>query len=46
MIVLCLPEMLVLRRVVRWPLLGIFAAYLAVPFVLVGVLFNGLRSVI
>ncbi|MGQ9860676.1 MAG: permease [Thiobacillaceae bacterium] len=43
---LSLPEMLILRRVARWPMLGIFAAYLAVSFVLVGVLFNGLRSVI
>lgn len=45
-IALSLPEMLILRRVARWPLLGIFAAYLAASFVLVGVLFNGLRSVI
>jgi len=44
-IALSLPEMLILRRVVQWPLLGIFAAYLAVSFVLVGVLFNALRSV-
>lgn len=44
-IALSLPEMLILRRVAQWPLLGIFAAYLAVAFVLVGVLFNSLRSV-
>jgi uncharacterized membrane protein YraQ (UPF0718 family) len=44
-IALSLPEMLILRRVVQWPLLGIFAGYLAVSFVLVGVLFNALRSV-
>ena len=45
-IALSLPEMLILRKVVKWPLLGIFAAYLATAFVLVGVLFNALRSVI
>lgn len=44
-IALSLPEMLILRRVVQWPLLGIFAGYLTVSFVLVGVLFNALRSV-
>jgi len=45
-IALSLPEMLILRKVVKWPLLGIFAAYLATAFVLVGVLFNALRPVI
>jgi uncharacterized membrane protein YraQ (UPF0718 family) len=40
---LSLPEMLILRKVAKWPLLGYFAAYLAVAFVLVGVLFNNLR---
>jgi uncharacterized protein len=45
-IALSLPEMLILRKVVKWPLLGIFAAYLATAFVLVGVLFNALRFVI
>jgi len=43
-IALSLPEMLILRKVAKWPLLGIFAAYLATAFVLVGVLFNALRS--
>jgi uncharacterized membrane protein YraQ (UPF0718 family) len=43
-IALSLPEMLILRKVVKWPLLGLFAAYLATAFVLVGVLFNALRS--
>jgi len=43
-IALSLPEMLILRKVVKWPLLGLFAAYLALSFVLVGVLFNSLRS--
>jgi PAS domain S-box-containing protein len=45
-IALSLPEMLILRKVVKWPLLGIFAAYLAVSFILVGVLFNSLRSIL
>jgi uncharacterized membrane protein YraQ (UPF0718 family) len=45
-IALSLPEMLILRKVVKWPLLGIFAAYLATAFVLVGVLFNALRTVL
>ncbi|KAF0097935.1 MAG: putative permease [bacterium] len=45
-VALSLPEMLILRKVVKWPLLGIFAAYLAVSFVLVGVTFNALRSVL
>ncbi len=39
---LSLPEMLILRKVVRWPLLGVFAGYLAISFVLVGTLFNAL----
>jgi len=43
-IALSLPEMLILRKVVKWPLLGLFAGYLATAFVLVGVLFNALRS--
>lgn len=42
-IALSLPEMLILRKVVKWPLLGIFATYLATAFVLVGVLFNTVR---
>ncbi len=43
-VALSLPEMLILRKVVKWPLLGLFAAYLATAFVGVGVLFNALRS--
>jgi hypothetical protein len=43
---LSLPEMLILRKVVRWPFLGIFAGYLAMAFVIVGVLFNSLRGVL
>ena len=45
-IALSLPEMLILRKVVKWQLLGLFAAYLATAFVLVGVLFNALRTVL
>jgi len=43
---LSLPEMLILRKVVKWPLLGAFAGYLATAFVIVGVLFNSLRNVL
>lgn len=39
---LSLPEMLILRKVVKWPLLGVFAGYLATAFVVVGVVFNAL----
>jgi uncharacterized membrane protein YraQ (UPF0718 family) len=45
-VALSLPEMLILRKVVKWQLLGIFAAYLATAFVFVGVLFNALRTVL
>jgi len=37
---LSLPEMIILRKVVRWPLLGLFAAYLTLAFIGVGLLFN------
>ncbi len=37
---LSLPEMLILRKVIRWPALALFAAVLAVSFVLVGWGFN------
>ena len=43
---LSLPEMLILRKVVKWPLLGVFAGYLATAFVVVGMLFNSLRGVV
>ncbi len=45
-VALSLPEMLILRKVAKWPLLGLFAGYLATAFVLVGVVFNALRSVL
>ncbi len=37
---LSLPEMLILRKVIRWPALAIYAAVLAVAFTLVGWAFN------
>jgi len=43
---LSLPEMLILRKVVKWPFLGLFAGYLATAFVIVGLFFNSLRSVL
>ena len=39
---LSLPEMLILRKVIRWPALGLFAGVLAVAFTLVGWIFNAL----
>jgi uncharacterized membrane protein YraQ (UPF0718 family) len=43
-VALSAPEMLILRKVVKWPLLGVFAGYLAFAFVCVGMLFNSLRG--
>lgn len=43
-IALSLPEMLILRKVVKWPLLGVFSTYLTISFVLVGIFFNSLAS--
>ncbi|WP_372522055.1 permease [Sulfuricaulis sp.] len=43
---LSLPEMMILRKVVKWPLLGAFTGYLATAFVIVGLLFNSLRGVV
>ncbi|MDD3448420.1 MAG: permease, partial [Gammaproteobacteria bacterium] len=37
---LSLPEMLILRKVVKWPALALFAGVLAVAFTLVGWGFN------
>jgi uncharacterized membrane protein YraQ (UPF0718 family) len=45
-VALSAPEMLILRKVVKWPLLALFAGYLTTAFVIVGVLFNGLRGVL
>ncbi len=43
---LSVPEMLILRKVVRWPALGLFCAVLTGAFILVGFGFNGLNSVV
>ena len=43
---LSLPEMVILRKVVKWPFLGLFATYLTTAFIIVGVLFNSLRNVL
>lgn len=45
-VALSAPEMLILRKVVKWPLLALFAGYLAIAFVIVGVSFNGLKGVL
>ena len=37
---LSLPELLILRKVIRWPALAVFVGVLAVAFILVGYLFN------
>ena len=37
---LSLPEMLILRKVIKWQALGLFACVLAIAFVLVGWFFN------
>ncbi|MBK1649434.1 permease [Rhabdochromatium marinum] len=39
---LSLPEMIILRKVIRWPALALYVAVLAVSFTLVGWGFNGL----
>jgi len=39
---LSLPEMFILRKVIKVPLLVLFASYLAVAFIFVGVLFNAI----
>lgn len=41
---LSLPELLILRKVIRWPALMIFVGVLAVSFTLVGYLFNFLYA--
>jgi len=39
---LSLPELLILRKVIRWPALIRFVGILAVSFIIVGWLFNSL----
>jgi len=41
---LSLPEMLILKKVIRWPALAIYALVLAVAFMLVGWGFNWLYA--
>jgi len=41
---LSLPEMIILKKVVKMPLLALFAGYLSIAFVIVGVLFNSLKG--
>jgi len=43
---LSLPEMIILKKVVKIPLLALFAGYLTIAFVVVGLLFNQLRGFI
>lgn len=43
---LSFPEMIILKKVMKVQLLALFAAYLAIAFVLVGLLFNLLRGVL
>jgi uncharacterized membrane protein YraQ (UPF0718 family) len=45
-VALSFPEMLILRKVVKWPLLAIYAVFLAISFVIVGMLFNTLSPLI
>lgn len=42
-VALSLPEMIILRKVLKVRMLGFFAGYLALSFVVVGYLFNALR---
>lgn len=43
---LSLPELIILKKVAKVPLLALFTAYLATAFVIVGVLFNSLKEVL
>lgn len=45
-VALSFPEMLILRKVVKWPLLALFAGFLATSFVIVGMLFNTLSAML
>ena len=42
-VALSLPEMIILRKVLKPRMLGFFACYLAVSFVVVGYVFNAVR---
>jgi hypothetical protein len=41
---LSLPEMLILKKVIRWPALALYASVLAIAFMIVGWGFNGLYA--
>ena len=41
---LSLPELLILRKVIRWPALAVFVGVLVIAFILVGYLFNFLYA--
>ena len=43
---LSLPEAIILKKVVKVPLLALFAGYLAIAFVVVGLLFNSLKGML
>ncbi|TCV87483.1 permease [Sulfurirhabdus autotrophica] len=43
---LSLPEMIILRKVIKVPLMVLFSGYLALAFVVVGVSFNFLRTIL
>ncbi len=45
-VALSFPEMLILRKVVKWPLLALYAGFLATSFVIVGMLFNSLAGIL
>lgn len=45
-VALSFPEMLILRKVVKWPLLALYAGFLATSFVIVGMLFNTLSHLL
>jgi len=43
---LSLPELIILKKVVKVPLLALFTAYLSIAFIIVGLLFNALKGVL
>jgi len=43
---LSLPELIILKKVAKVPLLALFTAYLSIAFIIVGLLFNALKGVL